>query len=160
MLVVDKGGVDMQFLVIKRRSLIMYFLLFITVASASVWFYINSNSVTAFNQTGQEKVREIHMVTGEFKTSTAEGKEIEAYRWDPGTIFVEKDEKVKLIIYGVNGMEHPFMIEGTDIKGSVKKGEETVVNLQFDKEGTYRLICLTHPDKNSNGPMIAYIVVD
>ncbi|RSD26317.1 hypothetical protein EJA10_15245 [Mesobacillus subterraneus] len=100
------------------------------------------------------------MVTGEFKSTTDDGKEIEAYRWDPGTIFLEKGEKVRLKILGINGKEHPFIIEGTDIKGVVKKGEETVVPLQFDMEGTYRLICLTHPDKENNGPMIAYIVVD
>lgn len=57
-------------------------------------------------------------------------------------------------------MEHPYIIEGTDIKGVVKKAEETVVPLQFDKEGVYRLVCLTHPDKDNSGPMIAYIVVD
>ena len=88
------------------------------------------------------------------------GKEMEAYRWDPGTIFLEKGEKVRLSINGINGEEHPFNIEGTKIKGMVKKGEETVVPLQFDKEGTYRLICDVHSDRKHNGPMIAYIVVD
>lgn len=102
----------------------------------------------------------IHLVTGEFKTETEDGEEIEAYRWDPGTIFVPEGEQVQLRIYGVNGDEHPFMIEGTDIRGTVKKGEETVLNLRFNKEGVYRLICLTHPDIQSNGPMIGYIVVD
>lgn len=151
----------MRFLVLKRSSLVFVFLIFLTAATATLWFYLNSDSVTAFNQEAKEsKVREIHMVTGEFKSKTDDGKEIEAYRWDPGTIFVEKGEKVKLKIWGVNGAEHPFMIEGTDIKGTVKKGQETVVDLQLKEEGVYRLICLTHPDKESNGPMIAYIVVD
>ncbi|RWZ59127.1 hypothetical protein EQV77_07380 [Halobacillus fulvus] len=100
------------------------------------------------------------MVTGEFKAQLPDAQEIEAYRWDPGTIFVEKDEKVQLNIYGVNGQEHPFYIEGTDVKGVVKQGKETLVDVSFDKEGVYRLICTTHPDKASNGPMIAYIVVD
>lgn len=104
--------------------------------------------------------RLIHLVTGEFKTTAEGGKTIEAYRWDPGTIFVEKGERIKLIIYGVNGESHPFIIEGTDIKGEVKKGKETVVRFQAEKEGVYRLICLTHPDKDHSGPMIAYIVVD
>ncbi|MCA0971249.1 cupredoxin domain-containing protein [Halobacillus litoralis] len=104
--------------------------------------------------------RVINLVTGEFKAETKDGKEIEAYRWDPGTIFVEKGEAVQLNIFGVNGHEHPFYIEGTDIKGTVKQGEETVVDLNFDKEGIYRLICTTHADTSTNGPMIAYIVVD
>ena len=99
-------------------------------------------------------------MTGEFKTVTDAGKELEAYRWDPGVIFLNKGEKVNLKILGINGKEHPFYIEGTNIKGTVKKGEETIVPLEFQKEGTYRLICTSHPDKNSNGPMIAYIVVD
>jgi heme/copper-type cytochrome/quinol oxidase subunit 2 len=104
--------------------------------------------------------RVIHMVTTEFKSTTADGKPMEAYRWDPGTIVVEKDEKVKLVLYGVNGESHPFYIEGTNIKGEVRKGKETAVHFQASKEGTYRIICLTHPDKDHNGPMIGYIVVD
>jgi heme/copper-type cytochrome/quinol oxidase subunit 2 len=123
---------------------------------------MKSPDVPAINTNTDNKnnVRDIHLVTAEFQTKTSNGKVIEAYRWDPGSIFLEKEERVNLIIYGVNGAEHPFYIEGTDIKGTVKKGEETVIPLQFDKEGTYRLICLTHPDKNHNGPMIAYINVD
>lgn len=107
-----------------------------------------------------DEVYVINMVTGEFKSETEDGKEIEAYRWDPGTIYIPKGKNITLSIYGVNGKEHPFMIEGTDIKGNVKKGEETLIPLRFDEEGTYRLICLTHPDISHNGPMIAYIVVD
>lgn len=103
--------------------------------------------------------RTIHLVTGEFKTITESGKEIEAYRWDPGTIVVSKGEKVNLSIYGVNGASHPFIIEGLNIKGEVRKGKETVVSFKADKEGTYRLICMTHPDIAHNGPMIGYIVV-
>lgn len=104
--------------------------------------------------------RVINLVTGEFKAETADGKKIEAYRWDPGTIFVEKGEPFKLSIYGVNGKEHPFIIEGTNVKGVVQQGKETVLDLQFEEEGIYRLICTTHSDIKSNGPMIAYIVVD
>lgn len=150
----------MEFYVFKKRSLIIFFLIGLTVISASVWFIFKSPDIPAIKMNEDNKVREIHMVTGEFKTKTADGKVIEAYRWDPGTIFLEKGESVNLIIYGVNGAEHPFIIEGTDIKGTVKKGLETIVPLKFDKEGTYRLICLTHPNKNQSGPMIAYINVD
>lgn len=150
----------MPFLVLKKRSIIAFVIIFSVIVSASVWFFSKSDSLAVFNQNEGEKVREIHMVTGEFKAKLPDGKEIEAYRWDPGTIFLEKDEKVNLKIWGVNGMEHPYIIEGTDIKGVVKKAEETVVPLQFDKEGVYRLVCLTHPDKDNSGPMIAYIVVD
>jgi plastocyanin len=149
-----------ELLIIKKRSIILFFIISLTILSASLWFFIKSADVPVINTNSNNNVRDIHLVTGEFQTKTTNGKVIEAYRWDPGTIFLEKGEKVNLIIYGVNGAEHPYYIEGTDIKGIVKKGEETVIPLQFDKEGTYRLICLTHPDKNQNGPMIAYINVD
>nr|WP_260471989.1 cupredoxin domain-containing protein [Bacillus sp. HMF5848] len=110
--------------------------------------------------TEDKQPRVINLVTGEFKSKTSDGKEIEAYRWDPGTIFVGEGEPVQISIFGVNGDQHPFYIEGTDIEGVVKKGQETIIDVTFDKEGIYRLICKTHPDINSNGPMIAYIVVD
>ncbi|MFD2445636.1 hypothetical protein ACFSO7_16875 [Bacillus sp. CGMCC 1.16607] len=150
----------MGFLVLKKRTVFLFLLIGISIISASIWLIIKSPDLPASNVNTEKAIREIHMVTGEFKATTSKGKVIEAYRWDPGTIFLEKDEKVHLIIYGVNGNEHPFRIEGTNINGMIKKGEETVVPLSFDKEGTYRLICDTHSDKDHNGPMIAYIVVD
>ncbi|MNC47908.1 hypothetical protein D3C76_1146350 [compost metagenome] len=120
-----------------------------------------------FHRSGDQPVggqpegpRTIHIVTAEAKSTLEDGTTLEAYRWDPGTVFVEKGEEVNLVLYGINGESHPFYIEGTRIKGEVKKGKETTVAFQAFKEGTYRLICLTHPDKNHNGPMIGYIVVD
>jgi plastocyanin len=104
--------------------------------------------------------RTIHMVTGEFSSKTADGKQIEAYRWDPGTIPVRKGERINLSIFGVNGDSHPFIIEGLNVKGEVKKGMETVVSFTAQKEGIYRIICLTHPDIAHKGPMVGYIVVN
>ena len=138
----------------------MFLIIILSIASASIWLLVNDDAVTVFSENANEEVREIHMVTGEFKAKLPNGKEIESYRWDPGTIFVHKGEKVNLIISGVNGAEHPFSIEGTNITGVVKKGEDTVVPLHFKKEGRYRLICHTHSEREQNGPMIAYIVVD
>ncbi|WP_281889701.1 cupredoxin domain-containing protein [Paenibacillus sp. YYML68] len=103
--------------------------------------------------------RKIQLVTGEFKSTGPDGKTLEAYRWDPGTVVVNKGELVKLSIYGVNGASHPFIIEGLNVKGEVKKGKETVVTFQPQEAGIYRLICLTHQDIAQNGPMIGYIVV-
>jgi heme/copper-type cytochrome/quinol oxidase subunit 2 len=151
---------SLKFIVLKKRSLIMFFVFILSALTASVWFIFKSPEVPAINANVDQKVRDIHLVTGEFMSKTADGKQIEAYRWDPGTIVLEKGEKVNLIIYGVNGQEHPFYIEGTNVKGTVKKGQETIVPLQFNKEGTYRLICQVHPTKDQNGPMIAYIIVD
>ncbi|UOQ95339.1 hypothetical protein MUO14_10635 [Halobacillus shinanisalinarum] len=124
---------------------------------SSLWW---NKSVPTVSEPVNADTRVINLVTGEFKSETADGKELEAYRWDPGTIYVEKGEQFRLSIYGVNGKEHPFTIEGTDVKGIVKKGKETIVDLKFDEEGVYRLICNTHSSIESNGPMIAYIVVD
>ncbi|OIJ15227.1 hypothetical protein BKP35_05100 [Anaerobacillus arseniciselenatis] len=101
----------------------------------------------------------IQIVTGEFSSKTDDGKEIEAYRWDPGTIFVPKGQDVKLSIFGVNGKSHPFYIEGTNIKDEVRKGEETIVKFRFEEEGIYRIVCTAHETIEQNGPMIGYIVV-
>jgi plastocyanin len=150
----------MQFLVLKKETILFFLAVGIVLVTLSAWFLLKAGDTAVFNQQKNEKIREIHMVTGEFKTKMKNGKEMEAYRWDPGTIFVDTGEKVSLYIYGINGEEHPFYIEGTKITGTVKKGGEAVVPLQFEKEGTYRLICEVHPDRAHDGPMIAYIVVD
>ncbi|MCA1058579.1 cupredoxin domain-containing protein [Rossellomorea aquimaris] len=151
----------MNFIVLKKGSILAILVTLLIITVGTIWSLSSKNSyptVSLSEKTGEKQV--IQLVTGEFKSQTAEGKEIEAYRWDPGTIVVEKGREVELRIYGVNGMEHPFYIEGTDITGTVRKGKETVVNVTFPKEGTYRLICETHETIQNNGPMIAYIVVD
>lgn len=151
----------MRFVFIKKRWVL--FTLICGFVLGLGWYIIEPETIPTIANNAQEKKEKkfvINMVTGEFKTETSAGKEIEAYRWDPGTIFIPKDEDVTLSIYGVNGKEHPFVIEGTGIKGTVKKGQETTIDLRFKEEGIYRLICLTHPDIAHNGPMIAYLVVD
>ncbi|UOR10951.1 cupredoxin domain-containing protein [Halobacillus amylolyticus] len=152
----------MKVLFLTKRKI--GFFLGVLVLGAAAFFIGNSlwwnDTTPTLSESVNAETRVINLVTGEFKSKTADGKELEAYRWDPGTIYVEKGEQFRLSIYGVNGKEHPFTIEGTDVKGVVKKGEETIVDLKFDEEGVYRLICQTHADIQSNGPMIAYIVVD
>ncbi|MCA1053948.1 cupredoxin domain-containing protein [Rossellomorea aquimaris] len=148
----------MKLLVLKKSSIIAIFFTILIIGIGSLWAYKTQHSYPTVSL--GEAPETIELVTGEFKTKTADGKEIESYRWDPGTIVVEKDKKVQLVIHGVNGDAHPFHIEGTNIKGTVKKGKATVVNVTFTKEGTYRLICETHATMENNGPMIAYIVVD
>ncbi|WP_045523988.1 cupredoxin domain-containing protein [Neobacillus niacini] len=150
----------MKFLVLKKDTLVFILVSAFLLVIISAWFLLKAGDTAVFNQTATEDVREIHMVTVEYKTTMKDGKKIEVYRWDPGTINVDAGEKVNLYINGINGEEHPFYIEGTDIKGTVKKGEETMVPLQIDKEGTYRLICEVHGDRDHNGPMIADIIVD
>lgn len=149
----------MHFFILKRRTLAIFFILFCSLFVTTIWLFANTEKdIPTVNPIG--KTREIHIVTGEFKAKTIDGKEIEAYRWDPGTIFIKQGEKVELKVLGINGRSHPFIIEGTKIKGTINQNEETVIPVQFSKEGIYRMICLTHPDKEHNGPMIAYIIVD
>ena len=150
----------MRFLVLNKDTIVFILVTAFLLVTISAWFLLKAGDTAVFNQTASENVREIHMVTVEYKATMKDGKEIEVYRWDPGTINVDAGEKVNLFISGINGEEHPFYIEGTDIKGTVKKGEETMVPLQIDKEGTYRLICEVHGDRDHNGPMIADIIVD
>ncbi|RFU68709.1 hypothetical protein D0469_11255 [Peribacillus saganii] len=148
----------MKFIIIRRKWLLVG--LAIVALGLSGWYYLIPLTAETAKMENSVQNFEINMVTGEYKTTTKDGKELEAYRWDPGTIFIPQDKQVNLKIFGVNGSEHPFHIEGTDIKGVVRKGKETVIPLMFKKEGTYRLICETHIHSGSGGPMIAYLVVD
>lgn len=149
-----------MFYTVRSKYIGLFFLVCVSVIAAWVIVKIQPSAIPSLKTDNPEKIRTIQMVTGEFEAKLPDGKKIEAYRWDPGTIFLNKGEKVNLSIYGVNGAEHPFSIEGTTIKGTVKQGKETIVPLQFKEEGVYRLICHMHPDIANNGPMIAYIVVD
>lgn len=150
----------MKLLIMKKETLLYVFSAGIILAVISAWVILKSGDTVVFNQQNGQEIREIHMVTGEFKAKLKNGEEMESYRWDPGTVFLKKGEKVNLYINGINGEEHPFYIERTSLRGTVKRGTEVLVPLYFEKTGTYRLICQSHPDKNHSGPMIAYIVVN
>jgi heme/copper-type cytochrome/quinol oxidase subunit 2 len=149
----------LKFYVLKKSSLIVIFFTLLIISLGSLWAYKSQNSYPTVSLNSAD-VQTIELVTGEFKSKTADGREIESYRWDPGTIVVEKDKRIQLRIHGVSGKAHPFHIEGTTIKGMVEKGKETLVNVTFPKEGTYRIICETHKNMEQNGPMIGYIIVD
>jgi heme/copper-type cytochrome/quinol oxidase subunit 2 len=148
----------MKFLVFRKETVLYVLITGLILATISAWFLLKNGDSVVFNAQNGQNIREIHMVTGEFKAKMKDGTEMASYRWDPGTIFLEKGEKVNLYISGINGEEHPFYIEGTSLKGNVKKGEEVIVPLHFEQTGTYRLICKTH-NETDHSPMIAYIVV-
>jgi heme/copper-type cytochrome/quinol oxidase subunit 2 len=119
--------------------------------------YLDSAHVTAKKQ---EPKQEYWIVTNEIKSKATETTpELEVYRWDPGFLVVNKGKPVTLHIYGVKGKEHPFVIEGLGVKGDVVKGKVTTVTFTPTKEGTYPIICLTHPTLEKNGPMIGYLRV-
>ncbi|BFT69341.1 hypothetical protein PAENIP36_07830 [Paenibacillus sp. P36] len=146
-----------QVWIVKRKHLYLAAVILLLLLSGVL--YMNRGKIipTLAEPTPE---RTIHMVVGEFKSTTKDGKTIEVYRWDPGTVVIQKGERIKLSIYGVNGESHPFLIEGLNISGEVKKGKETIVHFTADQEGTYRIICMTHADMAHNGPMIGYLVVD
>jgi plastocyanin len=87
------------------------------------------------------------------------GQQIESYRWDPGTIIVKKNTPVEMRITGVNGQSHPFVIEGLNITGTVHKGKTTVIRFTPKDAGIYPIVCQTHGDLKSGGPMVGYIFV-
>lgn len=144
--------------VLNKKKMYVYTAAAILLFAAVIYFTkYSAEAIRTGASQGQERV--IEMVTGEFKTSTPDGQEIESYRWDPGTVFVKQGDHVTLKIHGISGQSHPFEIEGLGIQGVVNKGEETVVEFTADKEGIYRIVCHTHSNHESNGPMVGYLVV-
>lgn len=128
----------------------------VTAGAAETKPYLQSAHVA--DQAMQKQ--EFWIVTNEIKTKLENGKEIEAYRWDPGFLTVEKGKPVTLHFYGVKGKAHPFVIEGLGVKGSVEKGKTTSVTFTPEQAGTYRVVCLTHATVAANGPMIGYLRVE
>ncbi|GAX91928.1 cupredoxin domain-containing protein [Effusibacillus lacus] len=109
--------------------------------------------------TGNNTVK-YSIVTNEIKWTSPDGKQIiEGYRWDPGTIVVRQGDSVVFEFYGVKGESHPFVIEGYNLKGNVVRGKVETVSFKADKPGTFKILCLTHPDYKSHGPMVANLVV-
>jgi len=135
----------------------LFIALTIVVGTLTLSWYQARETRAVSSQASQTRIFEL--VTGEFKTTTSDGKIIEVYRWDPGTIIVNKGEEVELRITGVNGGSHPFVIEGLGVRGDVQQGKTTVVRFKAAKAGTYPIVCLTHTDMRSGGPMVGYIYV-
>lgn len=128
------------------------------MVGAAFWRY-ESIRMEQAAQAAPQETRILHMVTGEFKSTLEDGTEIEAYQFAPGTVNANEGERVELRIRGVNGHRHDFVIEGLGISGTIEKNKETIIRFTA-KEGIYRIVCTTHADAASNGPMIGYIVVD
>ena len=81
----------------------------------------------------------------ELKAPNAEGRwEVSTYRWDPSQIIVNQGDEVTLEILGVNGAEHPTVIDGYDLSFTVKRGQLTTVTFTADKAGVFQFRCGTH----------------
>jgi hypothetical protein len=75
--------------------------------------------------------------TGRWETST--------YRWEPGTVVVNRGDEVELWIWGVNGADHPSYIEGYVADFTVTRGNLTILNFTASQSGTFRIHCNAHP---------------
>jgi len=135
----------------------LFIALAVVVGAVFLSWYDSKQAATVSGTISQPRI--FKLVTGEYEDIGPDGKKIEAYRWDPGTIIVNKGEEVELQITGINGSTHPFVIEGLGIRGEVTKGKTTIVRFKADKTGTYPILCLTHTDMRHGGPMVGYIYV-
>ncbi|SFI89568.1 Cupredoxin-like domain-containing protein [Paenibacillus sp. UNC496MF] len=138
----------------KQLRLVCLLLLAIAFAAVCLKWTASRDAMSAPRET-----RAFELVTGEFKTTTKDGKELEVYRWDPASIVVHKGEAVELRITGVNGASHPFVIHELGVKGEVNKGQTTVVRFTAEQRGTFAIECLTHTSLANGGPMVGYITV-
>ena len=153
-----------KFVVVKKRQLQWAAVIVLVVLVATAVWRWNAVEPTLANAevgsaNGGAETQVFQIVTGEFETTDRAGKMLEAYVWSPGNIVVKKGVPVELRITGISGEKHPFVIEGLGIKGTVTKGETTIVRFTADHAGTYPIQCLTHTDLRSGGPMVGYIVV-
>ncbi|CAM4330231.1 heme/copper-type cytochrome/quinol oxidase subunit 2 [Paenibacillus endophyticus] len=143
--------------IVSKRQIQLFIVVAVLIILTGVYLsWDRSREVNA--QPSEPRI--FQLVTGEYSTTTADGKELEVYRWDPGSIVVNKGEPVELHITGVNGNSHPFVVEGLGIRGEVSKGKTTIVRFTAEKAGTYPIICLTHTDMRHGGPMVGYITVN
>ncbi|MDQ0339422.1 heme/copper-type cytochrome/quinol oxidase subunit 2 [Caldalkalibacillus uzonensis] len=132
----------------------------VLLLAGSYWFLSNStgDSVPAGGRDNDVKTFDLVAVehTGKHPQT---GEQMEIYRWDPGLLVVNKGDRVRLNIIGLNGHSHPFTIEGMGVKGEVVKGDVTTVEFVAKKAGTFKIVCLSHTDLSNEGPMIGHIVV-
>lgn len=70
--------------------------------------------------------------------------EISTYRWDPSQVIVNQGDEVTLEIIGINGDEHPGVIEGYGVSFVVKRGQLSRVTFKADKAGVFRILCDKH----------------
>lgn len=79
------------------------------------------------------------------KKPDASGRwEVSTYRWEPSQIIVDQGDEVTLEILGINGDEHPGVIEGYGIGFVVKRGQVSRVTFKADKAGVFRILCHKH----------------
>lgn len=78
---------------------------------------------TVIQELTETPEKTFHLVTVEYE-GEAEGKEIEAYRWDPGFITVNQGDKVNLVLHGVNGGNTAFPSRSSASAALSEKGKQ------------------------------------
>lgn len=147
-----------KIVILNRKKIQMYSVIaaIIILAGAYIGWQQTRPAIALVGD--QTKPRVVQLITVEF-TSTNNGKKLEAYQFSPSTVPLKKGELVELRISGINGQSHPFVIEGLNISGEIHKGKTTVVQFTPKEAGIYPIICQTHSDLQSNGPMVGYLDV-
>ncbi len=152
-----------------RISMVFAALVIVAAAVAGGWLALNNGGSPEPAAAGEKKV--IYMSAVEWKGNTDYAKEpypgdvippvggyknnpdtgpgrwgTQTYRWDTGSIVVNRGDEVELRIWGVNGANHPTTIEEfVPAPGfNVQRGQLTVVNFTADKAGTFKMTCHTH----------------
>ena len=67
-----------------------------------------------------------------------------AYLWQPATVVVNQDDVVTLEFFGINGDEHPTVLEGYDLEFVVRRGDLTRITFTADRPGIFPFVCGTH----------------
>lgn len=148
-----------KIVVLNRKKIQLYAVIAAVVILAGA--YIGwQQSKPALAPAGESvKPQVLQLTTGEFTAVTDNGKKLEAYLFYPGTVVAKKGVPVELRISGINGQSHPFVIEGLNISGTINKGKTTVVQFTPKEAGIYTIVCQTHADPKTGGPMVGYLVV-
>ncbi|MBW5449410.1 hypothetical protein GE107_25620 [Cohnella sp. CFH 77786] len=144
---------------VDRKKMQLYALLAVAVILAGAYVGWQQSKPASAPSAVSEAPQVFQLVTGEFRATSSSGKELESYRWDPGTIVVQKNRPVELRISGINGQSHPFVIEGLNVKGVVNKGKTAIVRFTPTEAGIYPIVCQTHDVPANGGPMVGYLVV-
>ncbi len=146
-----------KIVLLNRKKIQFYGILALVVILAGAYIGWQRSKPAVATSSSQTQV--FHLVTSEITSKSDNGQMLESYRFDPGSITVNRNQPVELRITGISGQSHPFVIEGLGIKGTINKGKTTIVKFTPKNPGTYAIVCTTHSEENSGAPMIGYLTV-
>lgn len=79
------------------------------------------------------------------KAPDADGRwEVSTYQFSPASFVVNQGDDVTLELVGINGKEHPTIIDGYDVAFNVMRGQVTRASFKADKAGVFNVICQIH----------------